>query len=311
MKYVISSLEEAEDIFSKILESPEFSVKNDISFLDTWAPEFRYIVEGKQYEGVINPPIMRRLLNMQHSIFVAYCEIIHGTSNISVLTPKEKESLEIQVRVKDGSFDLGVVLKVLEVLKNMDIEIVKILAFVSCIGLFGFSGYKILDRILKFIEKRNSDKNASEKEKLFFENQKNAMEAINYAHESFVRHFVKKGFDSISDGCEKISYDKAREKVKVTKTRQKPVYTAYSGKFKIETVHIEADDDKNYIDITSLDGDLKGQRIDKVELQDMILDQADYDIIKEAKGKTPLNLMLVIERKNERIISAHLDSIKK
>ena len=86
----------------KISIDKEFDIK-----FDGW-PVLEIKIEGEKYSSTITPPIMKGLIEFQKGIYRSYAFSKYNTYNINKLSKREKEDLEIQVKVSEGSSLLGI-----------------------------------------------------------------------------------------------------------------------------------------------------------------------------------------------------------
>lgn len=97
----ITSEDEAFGLLSKLVEGFQFEESFDVEF-ESW-PRFVIRIKGTDFDGTIPTRIMPTLLELQREIHRMYCKTSYGDENTRKLTKKDKEQLELMVRVDKGS----------------------------------------------------------------------------------------------------------------------------------------------------------------------------------------------------------------
>lgn len=97
---VITNESDAYDLLNKINEGLKLDHTN-IRF-EGW-PKLKIHLVGSKYDQTITPTMMRGFLELQHAIYRSYTLSTYNSPNTRLLKKEEKDSLEIQVRVSDGS----------------------------------------------------------------------------------------------------------------------------------------------------------------------------------------------------------------
>ncbi len=70
--------------------------------LDGW-PRFVIVIKGQDFDGTLPTRIMPTLLELQRQVHRLYCHTIYGSDNLRRLSQRDKEDLELLVRVEKGS----------------------------------------------------------------------------------------------------------------------------------------------------------------------------------------------------------------
>lgn len=99
--FVIHSEQEAFDFLDK-LNNGTISIGSQPLKFDGW-PTMHIHLQGEQFNGTITPTIMKGLLELQKNIYQSYGLIRYGDANTQRLTKGERDELEINVKVSEGS----------------------------------------------------------------------------------------------------------------------------------------------------------------------------------------------------------------
>jgi len=97
----ITSEDEAIDLLRKLVEGYTIPEGCKITF-ESW-PRFVIRIEGVDFDGTIPTRIMPTMLELQREIYRVYCLAVNGDENTKKLTKKDREQLELLVRVDKGS----------------------------------------------------------------------------------------------------------------------------------------------------------------------------------------------------------------
>jgi hypothetical protein len=101
MATIINSESDAFRLLREIVEGSKIDNVEDIKF-EEW-PKFVIRIKGEQFNGTIPTRIMPSLLELQKELHKAYCLTVYGDENTRKLTKKDKEKLELVVKVDEGS----------------------------------------------------------------------------------------------------------------------------------------------------------------------------------------------------------------
>lgn len=117
-RITISNEDQAIDLLKKLIEGYTFKEEIDVEF-DSW-PRFVISIKGVDYNGTIPTRIMPTLLDLQKEVNRAYCVATYGDDNSKRLTKKDREQLELVVKVDKGSSIFETLLQdpVLKILKD-------------------------------------------------------------------------------------------------------------------------------------------------------------------------------------------------
>lgn len=97
--YVIASETDALNLLKQLIEGHK--IDNAVVRFEGW-PKFVIRIDGVNFQGTIPTRIMRPLLELQRQVNRLYAQTVYGDS-LRRLTQEEKESLELVVRVGEGS----------------------------------------------------------------------------------------------------------------------------------------------------------------------------------------------------------------
>lgn len=118
LNIVIRNEQDAYDFLRKIYEK---ELGDDVSKLhiqfEGW-PNVQVKLTGKKYQSTITPSIMKAFLKLQDGLYKAYALAVYADSKHR-LTDKEKKSLELVIKVSQGSSDFFDNLDINETLNNL------------------------------------------------------------------------------------------------------------------------------------------------------------------------------------------------
>lgn len=97
----ISSEDEALALLKQLVEGVTLPESGKVTF-ESW-PKFVIRIEGADFDNTIPTRIMPTLLELQKEINRIYCLTVYGEDNTRKLTKKDREQLELVVRVDKGS----------------------------------------------------------------------------------------------------------------------------------------------------------------------------------------------------------------
>ena len=100
-KIAISNEDEAIELLKKLVEGYEIDEIQNIEF-KSW-PRFVIRIKGVDFDGTIPTRIMPTLLDLQREVHRVYCIANYNDVNLKKLTKKDREKLELVVRVDKGS----------------------------------------------------------------------------------------------------------------------------------------------------------------------------------------------------------------
>ncbi|MDC5753852.1 hypothetical protein OPW41_18280 [Vibrio europaeus] len=101
MEYKISNEDEAFEYLQKILDG-ELNPHDVPMVFEGW-PSLNVHINGDKFNSSLTPSLMKGFLELQKGINRSYCLVKYGTPNTKALTNQEREDLEIQVKVGQGS----------------------------------------------------------------------------------------------------------------------------------------------------------------------------------------------------------------
>lgn len=100
-KITIKNEDEAIALLKQLVEGYELTDTTTIEF-ESW-PKFIIRIKGSDFNGTIPTRIMPTLLDLQKEVHKVYCLTTYGDENIRRLTKKDREQLELVVKVDEGS----------------------------------------------------------------------------------------------------------------------------------------------------------------------------------------------------------------
>lgn len=148
-KFVINNEDQAIELLDAILNNKINTDHVNLEF-DGW-PTYHMHVEGKKYHQTITPSIMNGFLDLQSGIYKSYALIKYDTEATQCLTKAERQDLEIEVKVEDGSssFDINLTeigLKLVESTAGKMSPTQAVVIILSCLVLY--FGKNFLQQIL-------------------------------------------------------------------------------------------------------------------------------------------------------------------
>lgn len=103
--YLIRNEDDAFSVLQSILQNQEGV--NDFEIrLEGW-PTLSIYVKGDKYHQTMTSSMMKGFLELQKAIYRSYSEVKYKTPTARHLTKDERDALEIEVTVEDGSSDYG------------------------------------------------------------------------------------------------------------------------------------------------------------------------------------------------------------
>jgi hypothetical protein len=144
--FEITSEEDAYRVL-EIFRSGSFPKGSDIKFVGWPKLEIRYVGEG--FNSTITPSMMKGFIDFQSAIYRSYALARYNSLNINKLSVEERKSLELQIRVDEGSSLFGIDFQealekiMLNVGGKMDSEQILVLGIVIATGYFGNTAYKL------------------------------------------------------------------------------------------------------------------------------------------------------------------------
>lgn len=120
MDLVIKSEDDAFQFMQQVIDEQVNFDNINITF-DGW-PNLAVHVKGDKFDSSLTPSLMKGFLELQKGINRSYCLVRYGTPNTNVLTRKEREDLEIQVKVGQGSTTTNIDLQSL--LSNISTQVI-------------------------------------------------------------------------------------------------------------------------------------------------------------------------------------------
>ena len=119
-KLVIRSEDDVIELLTSLDTRKEPISLDELKF-DRW-PVLDIKLTGPKFEQSLTPTVMKALLDYQRAIYQAYALAQYNTPSTRRLTDEERESLEIRVRVQDGSSEIEVDLT--EILIQLGLKLV-------------------------------------------------------------------------------------------------------------------------------------------------------------------------------------------
>lgn len=100
-KITITNEDQAIELLKKIVDGFEFDEALKVEF-ESW-PRFTIRIKGADFDGTIPTRIMPTLLDLQKEVYRVYCVTTYADDNLRRLTKKDKEKLELVVKIDKGS----------------------------------------------------------------------------------------------------------------------------------------------------------------------------------------------------------------
>lgn len=100
-KMKITNEDEAFDLLGKIVGGFSLDETTSVEF-EGW-PRFVIRIKGEDFDGSIPTRIMPALLSLQHEVYKVHCRAAYGDEGTRRLTKKDRDELELVVRVDKGS----------------------------------------------------------------------------------------------------------------------------------------------------------------------------------------------------------------
>lgn len=204
-------------------------------------------IEGDKFHSTITTGIMKGIIGLRKALYDGYSLVQYG--KIQKLTATEKEMLEIQVRINEGSSVIEILVDVLaktvggkmEKLTSKEIvNIVKVLALTCGVCILGG----------KYIDAKKEIALIEAQRKVLTDVQKNtihAVEKMQTGGKEFNREMAKQEFDKLEINKEKVTQGDLQEWSKTTRERKPIESQIYKGEFIITDIHFE--NDTVYIDV--------------------------------------------------------------
>lgn len=263
-------------------------------------------IEGDKFNSTITTGIMKGIISLQKALYDGYSLVQYG--KIQKLTATEKEMLEIQVRVEEGSSIIEILVDVvaksiggkMEKLTSKEVvNIVKVLALTCGACILGG----------KYIDAKKEIALIEAQGKVLTDVQKNtihAVEKMQTGGKEFNREMAKQEFDKLEINKEQVTQGDLQEWSKTTREK-KPIETQiYKGEFIITDIHFE--NDTIYIDVINSQDE---KVIKYVNILADLVSEDDYQWFKDSTNRQSINMTIVSTEKQGKIIAAYLQSFKK
>ncbi|WP_296125440.1 hypothetical protein [Pseudomonas sp. Ga0074129] len=98
-KLAITDEEQALDAIKRFLEGEKLD--GDLK-LEGW-PKLRVRLVGEKFDGTITPTVMKSFIELQNLVYRSYAIAQYGTDDTRKLSKEERDELEIEVKVEEGS----------------------------------------------------------------------------------------------------------------------------------------------------------------------------------------------------------------
>lgn len=280
--------------------------KNNNFIIDENIPGIMLHLTGEQFHSSISTTVMKSILKLQESIYRQYSLFVYG--DIRRLSTEEKGMLELYVKVENGSSIFEIIPK--EIIKAISKkvetmtsrEMIASIAAVAIAATFYVSTQKIIDGKQKI-------KELEIQSQTFTDIQKNTAEAqieMIKAQTEFYREVSKQeNVSKIEINGEEITTSEIKEITKSPRTKYEIISEQITDRFKVTDIHIE--DNFVFIDIISNTGFI----IKKVQLVEGLVDKDDYQMLKDSTERKFMDMNILVQKKNDTIISAILNGINK
>ncbi|NVP23608.1 hypothetical protein [Treponema phagedenis] len=301
----IKSYEQVSALIETIITG-ESDLKNASIAIDETLGGILIHIEGDKFHSTITTGIMRGVISLQKALYDGYSLVQYG--KIQKLTTAEKEMLELQVKVDDGSSIIEILIDALakaigEKMEKLTAKEIKniVMTVVLAGGVFFLGG--------KYIDAKKEIARIESQGKVITEVQKNtiyAIEAMQTGGKAFSREMAKQEFDNLEINGEQVTQDELREWSKTTRV-VKPIETKiYRGRFIITDIHFE--NDTIYLDVVNIQDQIV---IKYVNILRELVDKDDYQWFKDSTNRQPIDMTIVSTEKQGKIIAAYLQNFKK
>ncbi len=326
--HIINSLDDVVNLLDKALndELDHFDLKIEE------LKDFSMHLVGKKFHQTITPSVMKGFIDLQSAIYRSYAQIKYDDTSILRLTKIEKDELELEVKVIDGSsgfgFDWQEVLS--KIVENTVGKMNSKQAFISVLVLIlSFAGYSTTKEYLTAQKETRlaeiaNEKDSNEKQErlatiaLLTNNDGEDTSAIlekaakvvpsttaiteeaKYANHSLIKSAQAAEIIEFNDGEVKLSGDAARELTKTSPSKWADV--------RVDGIY-------HVINVDSSHSAKRKIRIRNIETQEEMLavlendtlDQKYLDIIQDAEwGYVPVELRIRAKELNGRYKEAEI-----
>lgn len=263
-------------------------------------------IKGKLFHSSISTTVMRSILKLQDAIYKQYSLFMYGQK--CRLTAEEKEMLEIFVKVEEGSSIFELVPKSIIDAISKKVESMSTKEFIAGIAAVTIAATLYVS-VGKIIDNKSKIKELEIQSQLYTDIQKNAVEAqieMVKAQTDFYKEIVKQnGTSEIEINGEVISTEEIKDITVSPKIKYEIISEQITDDFKVTDIHIE--DSYVFVDIISNSNKI----IKNVQLLEGLVDQDDYQMLKDSTNRKTMNMNILIQKKNDTIISAILNGINK
>ena len=301
----ITSYDQANALIQEIIAGERYLENTRIS-IDKNIGGIVIHLTGEKFHSTITIGIMKGIISLQKALYDGYSLARYGT--IQKLTAQEKEMLELQVRVDEGSSIIEILIdavaktiggKMEKLTSKEIIKIVKILALATGVCVLGG----------KYIDAKKEIALIEAQGKVLSDVQKNtiyAIEKIQTGGKDFDRELAKQEFDSLEINEQKITQGDLQQWAK-TPREKKPLETKiYRDRFIITDIHFEHD--TTYIDVKNAQDE---KVIKYINILAELVSEDDYQWFKDSANRQPIDMTIVSTEKQGKIMAAYLQSFKK
>ncbi|WP_304223078.1 hypothetical protein [Gracilinema caldarium] len=301
MKEIISNIDDLEELVEKIIKNSEELREANIT-IDQNMKVINIKISGSKYNQSLTPAIMRSILSIQSTLNSIY-KCYSGS-----LSKKEKNGLEINVQVKEGSSDLYIkIAEQLDLIKESVQKMTGDQVFslgITALITYGLVtlGKKAFDSFDKKVEREiSSTKDAKNAELL-----KDVVRIMMLGRKKALRYLKdEQDISSISFNGIATTIPEIKERVKSSKEKEEKVLTTLKDDFRVMQLEVNYDKSFARMDIRSSDD----TEYKCVILQPGTMSNEDYKLLKNAQNSKPITLQLILIKQGEKIIESRLDKI--
>ena len=269
-------------------------------------------IKGERFDSSMSTTIMRSVLKLQEAIYRQYSLYVYG--EVRRLSQEERATLEIYAKVEPGSSILElipepIIKAVAEKINTMTTGQFLIgIATVALASTLCVVTGKILDYKKKIKEMEIQKETLSGIQKTFVESQIEATKAMT----DFYKEITKQtGVQSLEINGENIDSEKIKVALASPREKKENSQKVISGAFKVTDIHILDRHGDSAKDISLDIIDEKGEVYKDVNVLEGLIDQNDYQMLKDSTNKKFMNMKIVVTRHGDKTISVFLNSLEK
>ncbi len=302
---VIQSYDQVEELLEQLIHNNTFFDDTEILIGETLGG-IKIHLRGAAFNATITTGIMSGIIKMQKALYDGYSLLQYGT--IKKLSKEEKQMLELQVRVDEGSSIIEILVNMVaegltERMKTMSSkDIIKILAILMVGG-----GSLMLGG--KYIDAKKEIAIQEQQGKLVTEVQKNTLLALQRAQEGSKevnKALAGQDFQELEINGHRVTHSDLKEWTKTTREKRPLESKVYKGQYIITDIHFG--DDTIYLDVFNEKDNI---RIKNINIFAELVSEDDYQWFKDSTNRQAIDMTIIGTLKQGKIIAAYLQSFKK